>query len=73
VRQRHDSIHLLAARPLWSPDCRHIAFLSDRDGLWRIYVMDADGRNQRPMFGDALDGLGLTYTGYDDRVLSWGP
>nr|WP_290666270.1 hypothetical protein [Ardenticatena sp.] len=61
------------AAPAWSPDCRHIAFLSDRDGLWRIYVMDADGGNQRPMFGSALDGLGLTYTGYDDHVLSWAP
>lgn len=61
------------AAPAWSPDCRRIAFLSDRDGVWRIYVMDADGGNQRPMFGDALDSLGLTYTGYDDRVISWAP
>ncbi len=59
------------AAPAWSPDCRHIAFLSNRDGVWRIYVMDADGQNQRPMFGDRLDHLGLTYTGYDDRVLDW--
>ncbi|MDQ7030142.1 MAG: hypothetical protein Q9O62_10375 [Ardenticatenia bacterium] len=57
--------------PAWSPDCRQIAFLSNRDGPWRIYVMDADGSNQRPMFGDQLDFLGLTYTGYDDRVLDW--
>ena len=57
--------------PAWSPDCRQIAFLSNRDGLWRIYVMNADGSNQRPMFGDRLDFLGLTYTGYDDRVLDW--
>lgn len=59
------------ASPAWSPDCRHIAFLSNRDGVWRIYVMEADGSNQRPMFGDRLDHLGLTYTGYDDRVLDW--
>jgi hypothetical protein len=31
------------ADPVWSPDSRRIAFASNRDGTWRIYVMDADG------------------------------
>ncbi|HET9477506.1 MAG TPA: LuxR C-terminal-related transcriptional regulator, partial [Dehalococcoidia bacterium] len=29
--------------PLWSPDGRRIAFLSDRDGNTELYVADADG------------------------------
>lgn len=29
--------------PSWSPDGSKIAFSSDRDGDWDIYVMDADG------------------------------
>ena len=29
--------------PAWSPDSRRIAFLSDRDGNWDLYVMNADG------------------------------
>ena len=29
--------------PAWSPDGSRIAFASDRDGDWDIYVMDADG------------------------------
>jgi hypothetical protein len=33
--------------PAWSPDGRHIAFVSDRDGDPEIYVMRADGTNQK--------------------------
>ncbi|HET9014923.1 MAG TPA: S9 family peptidase [Thermomicrobiaceae bacterium] len=29
--------------PRWSPDGRHLAFLSDRDGNVQLYVMPADG------------------------------
>lgn len=57
--------------PAWSPDGEQITFLSNRDGLWRIYVMDANGAGQRPMFGDALDDLGIRYEFATERVLSW--
>ena len=33
--------------PSWSPDGRHLAFVSDRDGNAEIYVMDSDGSNPR--------------------------
>ena len=32
--------------PAWSPDGTKIAFTSDRDGIPKIYVMNADGTNQ---------------------------
>jgi imidazolonepropionase-like amidohydrolase/Tol biopolymer transport system component len=32
-------------QPRFSPDGRRIAFTSDRDGLWNIWTMDADGKN----------------------------
>ena len=35
--------------PAWSPDNAQIAFMSDRDGDWEIYVMDADGGNLRQL------------------------
>ena len=33
--------------PSWSPDSKHIAFTSNRDGNLEIYVMDVDGGNQQ--------------------------
>ena len=46
----------------WSPDGRALAFTSDRDGNAEIYVMNADGRQQR----------NLTRTrGRHERWLAW--
>ena len=47
----------------WSPDGQSIAFRSDRDGNWEIYVMDADGSNQ----------LNLTNDPSGDFSPSWSP
>jgi Tol biopolymer transport system component len=35
--------------PTWSPDGTQIAFSSDRDGDWEIYVMNANGTNVRQL------------------------
>ena len=33
--------------PAWSPDGKRIAFTSNRDGNYEIYVMNADGSHPR--------------------------
>jgi Tol biopolymer transport system component len=33
--------------PAWSPDGRRLAFVSNREGSYRVYVMNADGSGQR--------------------------
>ena len=53
--------------PAWSPDGSQIAFLTDRNGRWEIWVMNADGSNQRLV--KSLPGL--QYNGVDERVISW--
>jgi Tol biopolymer transport system component len=38
--------------PAWSPDGTKIAFSSNRDGSWDIYVMTSDGSDQTNLTGD---------------------
>jgi Tol biopolymer transport system component len=58
----------------WSPDGSRIAFLTDRNGPWKIWVMNADGSNQHPLFPPGtLAGINFEYHGVDERMISWGP
>ncbi len=58
--------------PAWSPDGQSILFLSDRDGAWRLFIMDADGSNQRPFLPDVLGQLSLRYDFAAERMANWG-
>jgi TolB protein len=60
-----------SAAAAWSPDGKYIAFYTDRTGKWEIWVMKADGSDEKPMFPKALDGLTLGYAFDGDRALSW--
>ncbi len=57
---RGDSID---ASPAFSPDGQHIAFESNRDGNFEIYVMDRDGGNIRRLTNDPAT----------DRSPAWSP
>jgi dipeptidyl aminopeptidase/acylaminoacyl peptidase len=60
------------AAPAWSPDGRRIAFITDRTGRWEVWVMNADGSDQRPLFPPEIQAqLNIQYFGVDERVLSW--
>lgn len=60
------------AAPAWSPDGSQIAFISDRNGKYEIWVMNADGSNQHVLLSAAkLNSAGITYEGVDERVISW--
>jgi TolB protein len=70
--------------PAWSPDGSKIAFQSDRDGNFEVYVMNADGSDQvnltkgRPgpewESGAFAEGRqGLTWNPATDREPAWSP
>ncbi len=60
-----------SAAPAWSPDGKSIAFFTNRSGQWQIWVMRANGSQQKPMFKSALSGLTLDYAFVGERAISW--
>jgi TolB protein len=56
--------------PIWSPDGKHVAFLSTRDGRWAIWVMNADGSNQRKLF-NLPESMGPDWA--EERISWWAP
>jgi Tol biopolymer transport system component len=59
--------------PAWSRDGSRIVFLSNREadgeaGAWRLWVMGADGSNQRPLPIE----VELNYTFGAEQMVSWG-
>ncbi len=58
--------------PAWSPDGSRLAFLTDRNGQWEVWVMNADGSEQQPLFTEEINSqLNLVYDFNDERTLSW--
>jgi TolB protein len=51
------------AYPRWSNDGKRVLFQSNRDGKWQLYVMDADGKNERRISDGA----------HNDNFPDWSP
>ena len=60
-----------SAAPAWSPDGKHLAFMTDHGGAWQMWVMAASGGGAKPLFDTALDGLTLEYSSVGERAISW--
>jgi TolB protein len=58
--------------PTWSPDGQSILFLGDRDGAWKLYIMNADGSNQRLFLPNVLGQLSFRYDFAAERTANWG-
>jgi Tol biopolymer transport system component/imidazolonepropionase-like amidohydrolase len=53
--------YLDARQPSWAPDGKRVAFQGYADGVWHVYVMNADGSGVRA----------ITSGPFDDREPSW--
>jgi Tol biopolymer transport system component/DNA-binding winged helix-turn-helix (wHTH) protein len=76
-RQLTSDAHLDYA-PSVSPDGRRVAFISDRTGRCRVWVMDIDGGNQTPLNDEVRDrprwspdGRWLVYTAPESAPVLW--
>lgn len=68
-------VHVYDSDPVWSPDGSKIAFVSNRDRLFAIYVMNADGSNVCLVTSNAdlvtnraLDPSGLAWSPVGDKI-----
>lgn len=62
------------AAPAWSPDGTQIAFVTDRNSAWEIWLMNSDGSNPHPLLTAgalAQNGIALNYSGVNEQMLSW--
>ena len=54
--------------PACSPDGQHIAYASDRDGNWEIYVMKANGSEQTRLTDNAADDVDPAWSPDGTRI-----
>jgi TolB protein len=54
--------------PAWSNSGNQIAFASDRDGNWEIYVMDAGGGGTTRLTNDPAEDVHPTWAPHGKRI-----
>jgi TolB protein len=58
----------IASAPVFSPDGSRIAFISNRDGNWGVYIMNADGSGVVRLID-----LGPQHPAWQNDQLIWTP
>jgi TolB protein len=58
--------------PTWSPDGKQIAFVSNREGSSKIYVMNTDGTDQHRLTNEAGEELSPTWSQEDQFTIFTG-
>jgi TolB protein len=54
--------------PAWSPDGEQIAFASDRDGNWEIYVLDVGGGGATRLTNEPAEDAHPTWAPHGNRI-----
>ncbi len=57
--------------PAWSPDGKQIVFLSDRNGKWEFFVVNADGSGLTQVLKNVTDSIPLNYSYSYERMIDW--
>ena len=57
--------------PTWSPDGKQILFLSDRNGKWEFFTVNADGSNLTQVLKSVTDSVSLNYSYSYERMVDW--
>ena len=60
------------ANPVWSPDGKQIAFASDRNGNFDLFIMSADGGTARRLTYHSASEIPSAFTPVGKRALSAG-
>jgi len=59
--------------PTWSPDSKQILFLSDRNGKWEFFAVNADGSGLRQVLKSVSDTIPIRFNFANERVIDWNP
>lgn len=63
--------HFDNVSPTFSPDGQEILFLSNRNGKWEFFAINADGTNERQVLKNITDKISIQYNYSAERVAAW--
>lgn len=61
--------HLAFHEPLWSPDGKSIVYYATRSEMSRVWIMNSDGQNKRPLTDEGVDSGLPSWSADGKRIL----